>query len=157
MSLLSSLTNRIFLGSAILVTVAIAIAVYRVNGAVTDQVEGDLRGDVSEAAALVTDYVTARQQNFSTEAKLIVDLPLLTNAIATADPAAQSPNDLQFSMNTVQGVADDYAALLSPDLFVVLGRAGHVLARVGRLPATVVPTADVLAARPSPADSTWFW
>jgi len=157
MSPLSSLTNRIFLGSAILVTVAIGVAIYRVNRPVTDLVEEDLRVGVSEAAALVTDYIAARQTNFSTEAKLIVDLPVLTNAIATADPATtQSPNDLQSAINTVQGVADDYAALLSPDLFVVLGRDRRVLARGGRLPATLVPTQDVIAARPQ-AGQTWFW
>jgi signal transduction histidine kinase len=157
MSLVSSLTNRIFLGSAIVVTVAIGVAVYRVNRAVTNLVEEGLRHDMSEAAALVTDSVVARQAQFLNEAKLIVDLPLLTNAISTADPAAsQSVNDLQSAMNTVQGVAGDYASLLSPDLFVVLGRNDRVLARVGKLAPTLVSTGDVLAARPAPRDPTWF-
>ena len=158
MSLLSSLTNRIFLGSAILVTVAIGVAVYRVNRAVTNVVEEGLRHDMSEAAALVTDSVVARQAQFLNEAKLIVELPVLTNAIATADPAAnQSVNDLQSAMNTVQGVADNYAALLSPDLFVVLGRNDRVLARGGTLAPTLVSTEPVLAARPSPTAQTWYW
>jgi signal transduction histidine kinase len=150
MSLLSSLTNRIFLGSAILVTIAIGVAVYRVNHAVTTQAERDLRDEVKQAAALVTDYVDGRQQQLLNEAKLIVDLPRLTNAIETNDPT------------TVQDVARDYADrlapdLLAPDLFVVLGRNGRVLGRVGRLPPDVVPTEAVVAARPTTMDPTWFW
>jgi signal transduction histidine kinase len=150
MSLLSSLTNRIFLGSAILVTIAIGVAVYRVNHAVTTQAEADLRAEVKQAAALVTDYVDGRQQQLLVEAKLIVDLPRLTNAIETDDPT------------TVHDVARDYADrlapdLLAPDLFVVLGRNGRVLGRVGRLPPEVVSTEAVVAARPATMDPTWFW
>jgi signal transduction histidine kinase len=150
MSLLSSLANRIFFGSAILVTIAIGVAVYRVNRSVTTQAEKDLRDGVSQAAALVTDYVDGRQQQFLSEAKLIVGLPLLTNAIATDDPP------------TVQGVARDYADLLAPDLlapdlFLVLGRNGRVLARVGRLPPDLVSTEAVVAARPASMGPTWFW
>jgi signal transduction histidine kinase len=157
-SLFSSLTNRIFFGSAILVTVAIGVAVYRVNKEFTAQTEQDLRAGVTEAAALVTDYVTARQTHYSTEAKLIVDLPVLTNAISTADPGpGQSAKDLQSAINTVHDVAAEYAALISPDVFVVLGRNGHVLARVGQLSPELVPTDAVLSARPSQADPTWLW
>jgi len=150
MSLLSSLTNRIFLGSAILVTVAIGVAVDRVNVAETTQADKDLRDGVDGAAALVNDYVVARQGQFLSEAKLLGDLPLLTNAIATDDPP------------TVQGVARDYADLLAPDLlapdlFLVLGRNGRVFARVGRLPPELVSTGAVVAARPVDGNPTWFW
>jgi signal transduction histidine kinase len=150
MSLLSSLTNRIFLGSAILVTVAIGVAVDRVNVAETTQADKDLRDGVDGAAALVNDYVVARQGQFLSEAKLLGDLPLLTNAIATDDPP------------TVQGVARDYADLLAPDLlapdlFLVLGRNGRVFARVGRLPPELVSTEAVVAARPVDGNPTWFW
>jgi len=145
MSLLSSLTNRIFLGSAILVTVAIGVAVYRVNREVTTKAVNDLNSAVKEASALVTDYVVARQTEFVIEARLIVDLPVLTNAIATGDPP------------TVQGVAGDYAEKLSPDLFIVLGRDDRVLARVGQLPPAQVATENVLKARPTLRDPTWFW
>ena len=86
MSLLSSLTNRIFLGSALLVSVAIGVAVSLVNRAYTTKAEDDLRVEVTEAAALVTDTIGVRRAQFLTEAKLVADLPLLTNAIASNDP-----------------------------------------------------------------------
>ena len=145
MSLLSSLTNRIFLASAMLVTLAIGVAVVRVNRAVTSQAEEDLRSGVSEAAALVTDYIVARQKQFQADAGLIADLPVLTNAIPTED------------LPTVQGIADDYASRLSLDLLIVLGRADRVLARTGRLAPALVSTDAVLAARPAHDDTTWFW
>lgn len=160
MSLLSSLTNRIFLGSAILVTVAIGVAVDRVNRAVTSQAEDDLRGGVTLAAKLVTDYVGERQTQFLNEAKLIADLPVLTNAIA-ADPRTNT-NPLTNAITTndpttVQDVARDYAVQINPDLFIVLGRKDRVLARVGALPTDLVATEAVLAARPANGDPTWFW
>src|SRR6185436_13251666 len=42
MTIFSSLTNRIFVASAVLTVVAIAVAVYRVNVAVTAQAENEL-------------------------------------------------------------------------------------------------------------------
>jgi hypothetical protein len=53
MSLLSSLTNRIFFASAFVVVIAIGVAIYSVNTSVTDQAEKDLRGGLAEAASLV--------------------------------------------------------------------------------------------------------
>ena len=51
MNIFSSLTNRIFLASAALTVVAIAIAVYRVNVAVTAQAENELRRGIDEAGS----------------------------------------------------------------------------------------------------------
>ena len=49
MSLFSSLTNRIFFGSALLAVGSIAIAIYNVNVAVTRQAEQELRRGLDEA------------------------------------------------------------------------------------------------------------
>ncbi len=49
MRILSSLTNRIFLGSAALAVLTIAVAVYRINVAVTVQAENELRRGLEEA------------------------------------------------------------------------------------------------------------
>lgn len=152
MSPLSSLTNRIFLGSAVLVTVAIGVADYRVDRAETSRTADDLSREVSKAAALVKDYVGARRAQFLLEARLIAVLPLLNNAIETDDPP------------TVDGVAREDARELAstdpaftPDLFLVLGRNDRMLARVGRLSEDLVPTDVLMAARPGSADPTWFW
>jgi len=53
MSVFSSLTNRIFVGSAILVVAAIGLAIYTLNVSVTRQAEADLRAGLAEAATLV--------------------------------------------------------------------------------------------------------
>ena len=144
MSLFSSLTNRIFIGSAVIVAVATGLAVVRVDRVFTARAEDDLRQGVFQAAALVADYVSARQTRFVSEARLIVEVPRLSNALATDDPP------------TVQGVAAENAALVAADVFLVLGRDDRVLARVGEIPASVVPSEAILAARPKGHDATWF-
>jgi len=53
MSLLSSLTNRVFVASASLVVVALGLAIYRVGVTVAAQAETDLRVGLAEAASLV--------------------------------------------------------------------------------------------------------
>ena len=60
MSLISSLTNRIFLASALVVVIAIGFAIYVVNTSVTNQAETDLRSGLAEAASLV-DQLSRRQ------------------------------------------------------------------------------------------------
>jgi hypothetical protein len=53
MRILSSLTNRIFLGSAVLAILTIAVAVYRFNIAVTAQAENELQRGLEEAGTLL--------------------------------------------------------------------------------------------------------
>jgi hypothetical protein len=53
---LSSLTNRIFAGTAALVVLAIAVAVSRVTLSVTDRAETELQRGVSDAVALVDEF-----------------------------------------------------------------------------------------------------
>ncbi len=64
MSVFSSLTNRIFIASAVLVLGSIVVPVYFVNVAVTAQANAELRRGLDEAALLVNDYVTQRFENF---------------------------------------------------------------------------------------------
>ena len=56
MSLLGSLTNRIFFGSALLAVGSIAIAIYNVNVAVTRQAEQELRRGLDEADTIIEEY-----------------------------------------------------------------------------------------------------
>jgi signal transduction histidine kinase len=145
MSPLSSLTNRIFLASALLLVVSIGIAVYRVTDSVSRRAEVELRTGLAEAASFVKEYSRAQFADFVTKAKLITDLPVLKNSTATDDPP------------TVQLNADAYQRELKADLFVVLGRNGRVLARAGHVqPDEAAITAIVAACRKSP-DASTFW
>jgi signal transduction histidine kinase len=121
MTLFSSLTNRIFFGSALLAVLAIGVAVYRINVAVTRQAEAELQRGLEEAATLLEEYRTTLFEHFSREARLVADLSMLKAAMTTKDPA------------TVQPIADRYQRQMEPDLFVVTDQSGRVLAESGRL------------------------
>ena len=121
MKIFSSLTNRIFIASAALTVLAIAVAVYRVNVAVTRQAENELARGLEEAGTLVEEYRTTLFELFSRETRLIADLPKLKAALSTKDP------------NTVRPIAEQYQRVIGSDLFVVTNPAGQVLAEAGRL------------------------
>jgi signal transduction histidine kinase len=145
MSVLSSLTNRIFLASALLLLVSISIAVYRVTDSVSRRAEVELRTGLAEAASFVKEYSQTQFADFIRNGKLIADLPVLKNSTATDDPP------------TVQLNANVYQREVEADLFVVLGRTGRPLARAGRVqPDEPAIKAIVAACRKSPDGST-FW
>ena len=85
MKVFSSLTNRIFFASALLAVLAIGVAVYRVNVAVTAQAENELRRGIEEAGTLLEEYRTTLFGHFSREAMLVADLPDLKAAMTTLD------------------------------------------------------------------------
>ena len=76
MSVFSSLTNRIFIASAMLVLVSITVPVYFVIGVVTGQAEAQLRSSLDEAASLVDEYgrVGGRDDVFAARAEAMADL-----------------------------------------------------------------------------------
>ncbi len=121
MTMFSSLTNRIFFASAALTVLAIAVAVYRVNVAVTAQAESELQRGLYEAGTLLEEYRTTLFEHFSRETRLIADLPKLKAALDTRDP------------NTVRPIAQEYQRVIGSDLFVVTDPHGEVLAEAGRL------------------------
>jgi signal transduction histidine kinase len=121
MTIFSSLTNRIFFGSALLTVVAIAVAVYRVNVAVTAQAENELRRGLDEAGTLLEEYRTPLFEHYSREARLDADLSNLKAALTTLHPP------------TVQPIADEYQQRIGCDLFLVTDPSGHLLAEAGRL------------------------
>jgi signal transduction histidine kinase len=118
MSLFSSLTNRIFFGSALLAVAAIAIAIYNVNVAVTRQAEQELRRGLDEAGTIIDEFRGELVEHFTREARLIADLPRLKAAVDTNDPT------------TVQPIAAEYQRQLSADLLLVTGRQGQTLAEI---------------------------
>ena len=83
MNIFSSLTNRIFLASAVLTVVAIAVAVYRVNVAVTAQSENELRRGIDEAGTLLEEYRTRMFEHFAREGRLVADLSNMKAAMTT--------------------------------------------------------------------------
>ena len=118
MSLFSSLTNRIFFGSALLAVVSIGIAIYNVNVAVTAQAEEELRRGLNEAGTLIEEYRRVLFEHFTREARLIADLPRLKATVDLNDPP------------TMESVAEAYREQLDADLFLVTGRNGRVLAAI---------------------------
>ncbi len=64
MKVFSSLTNRIFFASALLAVLAIGVAVYRVNVAVTAQAENELRRGLEEAGTLLEAYRTTLFEHY---------------------------------------------------------------------------------------------
>jgi signal transduction histidine kinase len=113
--LFSSLTNRIFVASALLAVVSIALGIYNVNVAVTKQAEDELNRGLSEARTLIEENRQFRVDNFVRDARLIADLPKLKAALGEADSA------------TARGVVEGYQRELSADLFMVTDRHGKVL------------------------------
>lgn len=144
MSVLSSLTNRIFFGTALLVIVAIAVSVYRVNVSVTTRAEADLKRGIDEAATLVDEYSRTQFEDFATDARLVANLPVLRAAVATNDGPTVTP------------IAQEYQEEIHADLFVVLDRSEKVLASTGVLerPADIDAA---IAARGKARSATWVW
>jgi signal transduction histidine kinase len=121
MTVFSSLTNRIFLASAALTVVAIGVAVYRVNVAVSAQAENELRRGIEEAGTLLEEYRTTLFEHYAREGRLVADLSNMKAAEATLDRP------------TVEPIAQRYQGQIGCDLLVVTDPSGNVLAEAGRL------------------------
>ena len=74
MRLVSSLTNRIFVASALLAVVSIALGIYNVNVAVTTQAEDELLRGLAEARTLIEQNRRNDVKHFTSMARLIADL-----------------------------------------------------------------------------------
>ncbi|MCC7043447.1 MAG: hypothetical protein IT183_06275 [Acidobacteria bacterium] len=144
MTLLSSLTNRIFLASALLVVVSTGITIARVNVSVSRRAEENLRSGLAEAASLLDQFSRTQFSDFVVKAQLIAGLPVLMGATATDDPA------------TVQPIAEEYQVRIGADLFIVVGRGDRVLGRAGRIRIDGDALAALLAACRQNQDGTAF-
>jgi len=119
MTIFSSLTNRIFLASALLAVLSIGAALVSVNVAVSSHAEGELVRGLEEAGTALEEYRQALFDHFSREARLVADLPRLKAAVSSMDAP------------TVQPVAEEYQQQLGADLLVVTDATGRTLARAG--------------------------
>ena len=133
MSLFSSLTNRIFVASALLAVMSLGVSFYHVNVAVTSRAEQELLKGLDEARSLIEENRRIRVEHFTREARLIADLPRLKAAVEPGDvPATRGPGEpyRQQLSATARGVVSQYQQQLSADLFLVTDRHGRVLVRL---------------------------
>jgi signal transduction histidine kinase len=137
MRLLSSLRSRIFLASALLALLSIAVAIYLVSVRVTGELEASLHRQMAATRSLVEQLRTDRTRTFTMMARLIADAPKLKAAVDTNDPA------------TVQNTANDYQVQLNSNLLLITSRTGQVLATVGASPRA----AQIVANQPSIRDA----
>jgi signal transduction histidine kinase len=123
MRVLGSITNRIFLASALLAMLSIGAAVYLVSARLTSQTEAELRSDLTEAVTLVNDERETEFGNLLRTARLIADLPKFKATVDLADRPTLAP------------IAADYQQQAGADLLMVTGRRGEELALVGEITA----------------------
>jgi signal transduction histidine kinase len=122
MKILSSLRSRIFLASAMLAMLCIAVAIYLVNQRVTQEAERTIEREILATGAEFDQLRSERAQTFTLMARLIADLPKLKAAVETNDPP------------TVEGIAKGYQSSLNASLVLVTNRRGEVLYASGGSP-----------------------
>jgi len=143
----STLTNRIFLASAALAVVSIAVAISIVNVRVTREGEAELRRGLEEAGRLVDQHHEMRVESAQRMARLVADLPKLKAVVDLADPP------------TVEPLARDAQGQVGSALLMVVHRSGRVLARVGSVDAAEADLATLPGIREALAgrETTAFW
>ena len=145
MTALSSLTNRIFLASALLVVLSMGIAIYWVSDSVARQAERDLETGLAEAASLVDQFSQRQFNDFLVKSRFIAEIPQLRAAASIDHPP------------TVQPLAEEMQDRIDADLLVVFGSSDRVLARAGRLHLNDDALLSILAACRAARDATVFW
>src|SRR5688572_16335344 len=119
MRVLGSITNRIFLASALLAMLSIAAAVYFIRGQLTAHTEAELQRDLSNAATRVSEQRHTQFDHVARTARLIADLPKFKAALDTAD------------LPTLIPIAADYRSQAGADLLMVTGGRGEQLVLIG--------------------------
>src|SRR4030095_12561156 len=112
MRLLGSITNRIFLASALLAIISIGAAVSFISSRMTSETEAELQGDITEAATLVDDQRVTQFENVARTARLIADLPKFKAVVEIGDRPTLMP------------IAADYQEQAGADLLILTGRRG---------------------------------
>ena len=147
MTILASLTNRIFLASATLAVVSIGAAVYFVSRTTTREAEAELQRGLIEAGTLVDQQCATLVQGLTVMARLVADSPRLKAAVDTGDPP------------TVQPLARDYRRQVDAALLVLTGRNGELLAEAGGLDVAVNGVGSLIEIQQALAgrESRGFW
>ena len=118
-TILGSLTNRIFIASAALAVMSIGAAVYFISLTTTREAEAELQRGLIEAGTLVDQQCATLVRTLTVMARLVADAPRLKAAVDTGHPP------------TVQPLAREYQKQLDAALMVLTDRHGRVLAEVG--------------------------
>jgi signal transduction histidine kinase len=147
MTIAGSLSNRIFLATALMAILSIGLAIYIVNIAVTRQAEEELRRGLEDSATVVEQYRDLLFEQFAREASLLADLPKLKAAVGVDHPP------------TVRPIAEDYRRQIGADLFVVTNADGAVLAFDGDadVPVNRIPDMPTIRAAVSGRAMASFW
>jgi signal transduction histidine kinase len=135
MKMLSSLRSRIFLASALLAVLCIAVAISLVNVTVTKEAERTLEREIIATGAQVDQLRAERTQTFTLMARLIADLPKLKAAMETNDPP------------TVKDIAGGYQSQLKASLLMITNKSGEVLYAAGGSPRAAAIAANQPAVR----------
>ena len=135
MRMLSSLRSRIFLASALLAVLCIAVAISLVNVTVTKEAERTLEREIIATGAQVDQLRAERTQTFTLMARLIADLPKLKAAMETNDPP------------TVKDIAGGYQSQLKASLLMITNKTGQVLYAAGGSPRAAAIAANQPAVR----------
>src|SRR5215203_4088054 len=117
--MLSSLSNRIFLASALLAVLSIGTALYLVNVVVTRQAEAELEESLVEAGELVTQFQSLFFTALLREARIVADVPQLKAAVYTKHAPTVAP------------LLTGYLEAVQADLLIVTDRSGTVLGVLG--------------------------
>lgn len=120
MHLLRSLSNRIFLASALLAALSIGAALFFVRARLTTETQEALDRDLQTAASLADQQQASLFDTFTRSARLLADLPRFKAAVDTGDAP------------TVQPIAEEYLEQLGADVLRVRDRRGSLLATVDR-------------------------
>ena len=99
MTLLSSLTNRIFLASAMLAIATTGVAIYVVGTRVTREADVELQRGLTDAGSLVAHQQRTLVTNYALFARLLADLPKLKSAVSTQDPITVQPIAVEYLQN----------------------------------------------------------
>jgi signal transduction histidine kinase len=143
MSVLGSLTNRIFLASALLAILTIGFAIFFVRARVTREAEAELARGLIESGALVEQQQRTLASQYLLVTRLVADLPKFKAAVETQDAL------------TVRPIAEDYGRQLEADFLLVTGRRGQLLFGSGEdgVDVRLATVAEALAGREAAA----FW
>ena len=118
MTLLASLTNRIFIAASLLAIITTGVAVYVVALRATREAELELARGLGEAGELVNQQQRALTAQSLLTARLLADLPKLKGAVETRHA------------ETVAPIAADYRRQVAADLLVIADKGGALLAAV---------------------------